>query len=462
MIKALRPLLRRSTYAGALFAYAAALASLPLLSFALLPALAWRSAPEGVLVVVVLVVWAALIALVGLARTTRRVLVLTARRLLYVVLPEPSAVRPSTTSPAEAGPVADAPGAPSASPTASAPPASGRWRTPLWLLLHVTLGWTGALASGLLLFLALALPGGWLRAELALSLFGRSARVTGGWQSWAVALACLLLAAVVCVLVTRALRWSAPRLLGPSTAERLALAAERERRLAERNRLAHELHDSIGHTLTTTTIQAAVAGELMSTDPAAARAALRSIEESARAALEDLDYVLGVLREREAETAGSAGGAVSTETAGSTETSEVAAAAPVRTLADLPELLERVRHTGAVVEWERSGDPTRVRGTLSRAAYRIVQEGLTNAVRHGSGGPITVRVAAGPDALELEVVNETGAAVRTGRPRAFPTSGHGLPGLAERVRLLHGEIDAGPDGPRRWRLAVRLPVRWSA
>ncbi|MFF3836725.1 sensor histidine kinase [Streptomyces sp. NPDC001930] len=428
MIKALRPLLRRSTYAGALFAYAAALASLPLLSFALLPALAWRSAPEGVLFVVVLVVWAALIALVGLARTTRRVLILAARRLLHVVLPAPSAARPPRTSP-EAG---------------------QRWRTPLWLLLHVTLGWTGALASGLLLFLALALPGGWLRAELALSLFGRSARVTDGWQSWAAALACLLLAAVVCVLVTRALRWSAPRLLGPSTAERLALAAERERRLAERNRLAHELHDSIGHTLTTTTIQAAVAGELMSTDPAAARATLRSIEESARAALEDLDYVLGVLREREAESAESTGGA------------ETAAAAPIRTLADLPELLERVRHTGAVVEWERSGDPAQVRGTLSRAAYRIVQEGLTNAVRHGAGGPITVRVAAGPDALELTVVNETGAAPRTGRPRAFPTSGHGLPGLAERVRLLHGEIDAGPDGPRRWRLAVRLPVRLSA
>ncbi|MFI9117755.1 sensor histidine kinase [Streptomyces venezuelae] len=422
MIKAFRPLLRRSTYTGALFAYAAALASLPLLSFALLPALAWRSAPESVLFGVVLVVWAVLIALVGLARTTRRVLVLAARRLLHVVLPAPSAARPPGTSPG----------------------AGQRWRTPLWLLLHVTVGWTGALASGLLLFLAVALPGGWLRAELALSLFGRSARVTGGWQSWAAALGCLLLAAVVCVLVTRALRWSAPRLLGPSTAERLALAAERERRLAERNRLAHELHDSIGHTLTTTTIQAAVAGELMSTDPVAARAALRSIEESARAALEDLDYVLGVLREREAEKAAAA------------------AAAPIRTLADLPELLERVRHTGAVVEWERSGDPARVRGTLSRAAYRIVQEGLTNAVRHGSGGPITVRVAAGPDALELAVVNETGAAPRTGRPRAFPTSGHGLPGLAERVRLLHGEIDAGPDGPRHWRLAVRLPVRLSA
>ncbi|MCD2103758.1 histidine kinase dimerization/phosphoacceptor domain-containing protein [Rhodococcus erythropolis] len=67
--------------------------------------------------------------------------------------------------------------------------------------------------------------------------------------------------------------------------------------LAERNRVAHELHDSIGHTLTAATIQAAVAGEVLASDPAAARAAMRSIEESTRAALEDLDYVLGVLRE---------------------------------------------------------------------------------------------------------------------------------------------------------------------
>ncbi|MFJ8659238.1 sensor histidine kinase [Streptomyces sp. NPDC093795] len=445
MIKGLRPLLRRSTYSGALFAYGAVLASLPLLSFALLPALAWRSAPEGVQVVVVLVVWAALIGFVGLARTTRRVLVVSARRLLSVALPDPVAgpvadpdpvaVRTAARAPdAGPGPAARGP----AAPPPAAPSRRDRWRTPLWLLLHVALGWTGALASGVLLFAALTLPGGWLDAELGLSLFGRSVRVDGGWQSWVAALGCLLLAAAVCAVVTKALRWSAPRLLGPSAAERLALAAERELRLAERNRLAHELHDSIGHTLTTTTIQAAVAGEVLSADPVAARAALRSIEESARAALEDLDYVLGVLREREAETA------------------------PTRTLADLPELLDRLRHAGAVVEPELSGDLARVRGTLSRAAYRILQEGLTNAMRHGADGPIQVRVAVAPDSLELGVVNPTGDATRTrGGPGAFPTSGHGLPGLAERVRLLHGEIDAGPDGPGHWRLAVRLPVRVS-
>ncbi|RKN77776.1 two-component sensor histidine kinase [Streptomyces klenkii] len=416
MIRGLRPLLRGSTYSGMLFAYCGALASLPLLPFAVLPTLALPSAPYGVQAVLVLLVWAVLIGSVGFARTVRRALIAFARQLLRVPLPAPAAV----------------------------PSGADRRRTPLWLLLHVALGWTGALTSGVLILMGIALPGDWLGlgAEAGLSLFGWSLRSDGVWQSWLVALCCLLLAAVVCVVVTSVLRWLAPRLLGPSSAERLALMAEREQRLAERNRLAHELHDSIGHTLTATTIQAAVAGEVLSADPGAARAALRSIEESARAALEDLDYVLGVLRE---------------------ETVETAETAPTRTLADLPELLDRLRHAGAVLDVELSGELAQVQGTLSRAAYRILQEGLTNALRHGTGGPIGVRVAVTPDCLELGVVNGagTGAGMRTGAG-VFRTSGHGLPGLAERVRLLHGEIEVGPDGPRQWRLAVRLPVRGSA
>lgn len=419
MIRGIRPLLRGSTYSGVLFAYCGALASLPLLPFALLPALSWPSAPESVQLVLVLMVWAVLVGVAGLARPVRRALVVSARRLLRIPLPNPVAGRRTSGSP---GP--------------------DHWRTPLWLVLHVALGWTGGLVSGVLIIAGLTLPGGRLRSELELSLFGWAVRAEGGWGSWAAALGCLLLAAAVCVVVTNALRWLAPRLLGPSSAERLALAAERERLLAERNRLAHELHDSIGHTLTAATIQAAVAGEVLSADPAAARAAMRSIEESTRAALEDLDYVLGVLREEQPGTAGTA---------------------PTRTLADLPELLDRLRHAGAVVEPELSGELAQVQGTLSRAAYRILQEGLTNALRHGAGGPIEVRVAAGPDGLDLTVVNRTGARTGPGPgPGTFPTSGHGLPGLAERVRLLHGEFRAGPDGTQHWRLACRLPARVSA
>ncbi|WP_330242473.1 sensor histidine kinase [Streptomyces sp. NBC_00525] len=406
MFTGFRPLLRGSTYTGALFAYCGALASLPLLPFAALPALALPSMPEGAAIALTLLLWSALIGVTGLARITRRVLVACARRMLAAELPDPVDRGRST--------------------------GADRLRTPLWLLAQVALGWAGAQLSLLLLVMGLCLPGGWAGAEAGISVYGRSVPLDSGWQSWAAALGCLLLAAALCPAVTYTLRWLAPRLLGPSSAERLALAAERERTLAARNRLAHELHDSIGHTLTAATIQAAVAGEILGADPVAARAALRSIEESSRAALEDLDYVLGMLREEPGTTA------------------------PARTLADLPELLDRARHMGATVESELSGDLAHVRGTLSRAAYRILQEGLTNAVRHGEGGPVRVTVAAAPDALELTVVNRSGTGTA---PGAFPTSGHGLPGLTERVRLLHGEIEAGPDGPEHWRLAVRLPVR---
>ncbi|MFI9330437.1 sensor histidine kinase [Kitasatospora sp. NPDC052868] len=423
MIKGIQPLLRGSTYTGVLFAFCGALASLPLLPFALLPALAWQSAPEGVQLALVLLLWAVLVGVVGLARTTRRVLIVSARRLLRVPLPDPVAAR----RPA---------GSPDTAPAPGGPAGADRWRTPLWLLLHVALGWAGGLVGGVLIAAGLAMPGGWTGSEAKVILFGWSVQAAGGW-SWVAAVGCVLLAVAVFVTVANILRWSAPRLLGPSAAERLVLAAERELLLAERNRLAHELHDSIGHTLTAATIQAAVAGEVLSADPVAARAAMRSIEESTRAALEDLDYVLGVLREEKAGTA------------------------PTRTLADLPELLDRLGHAGAVVEPELSGELAQVQGTLSRAAYRILQEGLTNALRHGAGGPIGLRVAAVPDGLELSVVNRTGTGADPANG-AFPTSGHGLTGLAERVRLLNGEFEAGPHGEQHWRLSVRLPVRLPA
>lgn len=430
MNRAIRPFLHGSTYSGALFAFLGATASAPLLPLAVLPALMWGSAPYGVRAALALLVWATLIAAAGLVPAVRRVLIVSARRLLKVRLPDPAPIR-GPVGPPGAGPAP-------AAPDHAVPSGADRLRPPAWLLLHVALGWAGTLASSVLFLMGLALPGDWAGSDTEIALLGWTLRPERGWQSWVTAAVCVLLAVLVCVATSGALRWLAPRLLGPSAAERLALAAEREQRLAERNRLAHELHDSIGHTLTAATIQAAVAGEVLAADPVAARAALHSIEESTRAALEDLDYVLGVLREEKAETA------------------------PVRTLADLPELLDRLRHTGARIEPDLTGDLAQVQGTLSRAAYRILQEGLTNALRHGGGGPIRVELSAAPEGLRLSVVNRIGHGTSTGSAvdrGVFPTSGHGLPGLAERIRLLHGEFEAGPHGAEHWRLAVRLPVR---
>lgn len=129
-----------------------------------------------------------------------------------------------------------------------------------------------------------------------------------------------------------------------------------------------------------------------------------------------------------------------------------------RTLSDLPDLIERLRHAGAIVEVNLSGDLSEIQGTLSRAAYRIMQEGTTNALRHGDSGPIEITVALAPESVELRVVNCIGA-VAEGNADVVRRSGRGLAGLAERVRLLNGEFKAGPDGAQCWQLSVQLPVR---
>ncbi|MDP9867959.1 MULTISPECIES: sensor histidine kinase [Streptosporangium] len=297
-----------------------------------------------------------------------------------------------------------------------------RRRTAAWFTLHLGIG---AVLAGATLALVPFVVWLCLLPLLGdrLGFFGTA--LEAGWSSaWgpaaAVATSVLLVHAVAGAgaLLARL----APVLLGPTPADRLAALEERTRRLATRNRLARELHDSVGHALSLVTIQAGAAGRVLDRDPEAARAALAVIEESARSALEDLDHVLGVLREEES------GGR-----------------APARTLTDLPEL---VRSTGAVAEV--TGDLSALPALVSREAYRIVQEALTNAIRHGCG---TARLAAAvcDDHLELEVRNQI-------RQRSGRSGGRGVAGMRERVTLLGGHLDAGAaDG--EWRVAARLPLR---
>ncbi|MFI1329233.1 sensor histidine kinase [Streptomyces sp. NPDC020845] len=309
-------------------------------------------------------------------------------------------------------------------------------RTPAWLALHMAVGWAVVAVTGLLGMSAAVLPAVWLGGGERIALLGLSVRVAGGWRGgWAplAAVGCLAAAAWLCAGAVAVLRWAAPALLGPRPAERLAALEERTRLLAGRNRLAQELHDSIGHTLTAATIQAAVAAELLDREPEAARRALSSIEESSRSAMDDLDHVLGVLREGKAPTA------------------------PQHTLGDLRALLERVRLTGTEVHADLDGDWARVPAAVSREAYRIVQEGLTNALRHAHRAPVTLRVAVAGDWLEVELSNPMtgGRALGLTRPGR---RGQGLTGIAERVGLLRGEVSAGRVAGGRWRLVARIPL----
>ncbi|MEU4038218.1 sensor histidine kinase [Streptomyces collinus] len=217
----------------------------------------------------------------------------------------------------------------------------------------------------------------------------------------------------------------ARRFLGPSAAERLAALEERTEQLLERTRIARELHDSIGHALTVAVVQAGAARA--AGDPEFTGRALAAIEETGRAALEDLERVLGVLRESE----------------------RPASSRP--TLADADRLLDSARASGAKIDAEVSGPVAAVPGPVSREGYRMLQEALTNVLRHAGAVPVRVRVAVADGTLVLDVRNPLGALM------SAPGRGSGLRGIRERAALLGGDALTGPhEGD--WRVRAELPL----
>ncbi|WP_083259548.1 sensor histidine kinase [Cellulosimicrobium cellulans] len=327
----------------------------------------------------------------------------------------------------------------------ASPTAPTRWRAAAWYGLHLVLG------AAVLVVVLLAVP---VATQLVLSAAGVEPVLLTDWRpwevvprwAWAVVAALLLVALPYVTVGARALlRQAAWPLLGPDQTERIAELEAAADRAAERGRLARELHDSVGHALTVTTLQAAAASRLLDTDPDAARRALAAIEDTGRSAMADLDHVLGLLR---AEAGPGGGGSVRS---------------PARTLADLDVLLDDARRAGADVRLVPGpGGLDDVPRATSQEAYRVVQEALTNALRHAPGAQVTVAVAVeqGPPALlRVEVRNPVGS---DGRRRA-PGGGRGLPGMRERVRLLRGHLVAGPgpDGGT-WVVRATFPLGGSA
>ncbi|MBQ1088720.1 histidine kinase [Streptomyces sp. B93] len=247
----------------------------------------------------------------------------------------------------------------------------------------------------------------------------------GPWWYVCLAPAPLVLLAALVVGGGALMTLLARRLLGPSPAERLAALEERTERLLERTRIARELHDSIGHALTVAVVQAGAARA--AGDPAFTERALGAIEETGRAALEDLERVLGVLR----------------------ESGRPVSARP--TLADADRLLESARASGAKVDAEVTGPVETLPGPVSREGYRILQEALTNVLRHAGAVPVRVRVEVADGGLALDVRNPLSAAI------PGPGRGSGLRGIRERAALLGGRADTGPDDGN-WRVRVELPL----
>lgn len=209
----------------------------------------------------------------------------------------------------------------------------------------------------------------------------------------------------------------------------------------ERVRIARELHDVVAHTLAVITVQAGVGRRLMAKRPAEASSALESIEVIGRTAQDELRVVLGLLRDEEVETA---------------------SLVPAPRLVDLKELVETVRASGVPVELRTSGTDRPLSPALELSVYRVVQEALTNVVKHAPGARATADVEVSTGSVRVEVVDDgrsaasrsSGEEIREG----FPSAGHGLVGMRERVGAFGGSLVAGPLAEGGFRVLGCIPI----
>jgi signal transduction histidine kinase len=203
----------------------------------------------------------------------------------------------------------------------------------------------------------------------------------------------------------------------------------------ERVRISQELHDVVAHSLAVITVQAGVGRRLMARRPEEASDALKSIEEIGRTAQEELRIVLDLLRE---------------------EGVSAAELSPAPRLVDLKELVETVQASGTDVELWITRTDRQLSPALELSLYRVVQEALTNVVKHAPGAAATVEVAISADAVRVEVVdNGSPAGDRTGAPGR---PGHGIVGMRERVGVFGGSLIAQPRPDGGFHVVAEVPV----
>jgi signal transduction histidine kinase len=221
---------------------------------------------------------------------------------------------------------------------------------------------------------------------------------------------------------------------------RAAALTEEQRRLAaeaveeERSRIARELHDVVAHHVSVMTVQAGAVRRLLRPEQEREREALVSVEETGRKALTEMRRLLDVLKEE----------------------ATPAPLAPQPGMATLDTLLEQVREAGLPVELSTEGDPVELAPGVDLSAYRIIQEALTNALKHAGPARAWVVVRYGEKNLELEIANDG----RSDGSNA--ASGHGLVGMKERVAVYGGELESGPRPGGGFAVRARLPIEAEA
>jgi signal transduction histidine kinase len=225
--------------------------------------------------------------------------------------------------------------------------------------------------------------------------------------------------------------WSAGAVVGRRSQAVRTAEGERDAAAAhERARIARELHDIVAHRVTTTVVQAQAARATLTTDPEATLRSLESIDIAARQALSELRDLLGVLRD-----------GVDPE-----------ARRPQPGLGDLPRLVDDARRAGLPVSLTIENEPHDLEPGPSLAAFRIVQEALTNVVKHADAAPTEVIVRRAGNALEVCVADSgPGGPIRAG--------GHGLIGMRERAAVYGGAVDAGAQNGGGFVVRATIPVR---
>jgi signal transduction histidine kinase len=222
----------------------------------------------------------------------------------------------------------------------------------------------------------------------------------------------------------------------------LELQQETTTRLAveeERARIARELHDVVTHNVSVMVIQAGAARKVMDAEPAQARDALLAVEAGGRAALSELRHVMDLLTATGEESG---------------EEPTVEDLTPQPGLEQLETMVDRVRGTGVRVDLAVSGTPSSLPAGVDLAAYRVVQEGLTNAVKHAAGASVHVVLDYEPEQLRVQVSDSGGSPSRA----VGPGNGRGLLGLRERLAVLGGTLDAGPLLTGGYRVRAVLPL----
>ncbi len=210
-------------------------------------------------------------------------------------------------------------------------------------------------------------------------------------------------------------------------------AAEARRTIAEeRTRIARELHDVVAHQVTLMTVQAGAAKTVAADDPEAAYQAMEAVEAAGREALGELRHLLGVLRpDADARDLG-----------------------PQPGIGDLPALADQFEEAGLLVSLECDGLGDDLPAAVELSAYRIVQEALTNVLKHaGPGSRAEVRLTREDAGMIIEVLNDGRKAT------TVPGSGHGIVGMRERAQLLGGSLDAGPGPAGGFQVVAHLPIR---